>query len=132
MLTRSIAIVYDDPNLLNMYSEALKMSGYDDVSSFTNPIVAYEHIKQNPNKYSLVISDDKMPDMNGLFLSTKLLEINPKLNVIIMSDFFANDLEYNYKFNILKKRVSIYKLINAVNESISKSISHNDKLFYCL
>ena len=32
MLTRSIAIVYDDPNLLNMYSEALKMSGYNDVS----------------------------------------------------------------------------------------------------
>ena len=132
MLTRSIAIVYDDPNLLNMYSEALKMSGYDDVSSFTDPVVAYEHIKENPDKYSLVIiDDDKMPDMNGLFLSTKLLEINPKLNVIILSDFFANDLEYNYKFNILKKRVSIYKLINAVNESISKSISHNDK-FYCL
>ena len=131
MLTRSIAIVYDDPNLLNIYSEALKMSGYDDVSSFTDPIAAYEHIKENPNKYSLVIIDDKMPDMNGLFLSTKLLEINPKLNVIILSDFFAEDLEYNYKFNILKKRVSIYKLINAVNESMSKSISHNDK-FYCL
>ncbi len=132
MLTRSIAIVYDDPNLLNIYSEALKISGYDDVSSFTDPVVASEHIKENLNKYSLVIiTDDKMPDMNGLFLSTKLLEINPKLNVIILSDFFANDLEYNYKFNILKKRVSIYKLINAVNESISKSISHNDKL-YCL
>jgi DNA-binding NtrC family response regulator len=131
MLTRSIAIVYDDPVLLNMYSEALKMSGYDDVSSFTDPVVAYEHIKENPDKYSLVITDDKMPDMNGLFLSTKLLEINPKLNVIILSDYFTDDLEYNYKFNILKKRVSIYKLINAVNESISKSISHKDRL-YCL
>ena len=130
MLTRSIAIVYDDPNLLNIYSEALKMSGYDDVSSFTDPIAAYEHIKENPNKYSLVITDDKMPDMNGLFLSTKLLEINPKLNVIILSDFFAEDLEYNYKFNILKKRVSIYKLIKAVNESTSKSISHKDRLYY--
>ena len=104
------------------------MSGYDDVSSFTDPVVAYEHIKENPNKYSLVIIDDnKMPDMNGLFLGTKLLEINPKMNVIIMSDFFADDLEYNYKFNILKKRVSIFKLINTVNESISKSISHDDK-----
>ena len=98
------------------------------ISSFTDPILAYEHIKENPNKYSLVITDDKMPDMNGLFLTTKLLEINPKLNVIIMSDYFADDLEYNYKFNILKKRISIYKLINAVNESISKSIAYDDKL----
>ena len=104
MFNQSIAIVDDDPVLLNMYSEALKMSGYDDVSSFTDPVVAYEHIKENPNKYSLVIiDDDKMPGMNGLFFSTKLLEINPKLNVIILSDFFAEDLEYNYKFNILKK-----------------------------
>jgi DNA-binding NtrC family response regulator len=128
MFSKSIAIVNDDQDLLNMYSEALQMSGYD-VSSFADPVLAYEHIKENPNKYSLVIIyDDKMPDMNGLFFSTKLLEINPKLNLIIISDYFANDLEYNYKFNILKKRISILKLISVVNESISKSIAYDDKL----
>ena len=126
MFNNSIAIVDDDRDLLNMYSEALKMSGYD-VSSFTDPILAYEHIKGNPNKYSLVITDDKMPDMSGLFLSTKLLEINPNLNVIIISDHIA-DLECNYKFNILKKRVSIFKLISVINESISKSIAYDNKL----
>jgi DNA-binding NtrC family response regulator len=67
MFNKSIVIVNDDQDLLNMYSETLKMSGYDDVSSFTDPVMAYEHIKENPNKYSLVITDDKMPDMNGLF-----------------------------------------------------------------
>ncbi|MGE5633857.1 MAG: hypothetical protein ACM3VV_01370 [Deltaproteobacteria bacterium] len=89
--------------------------------------MVYEHIRENPNKYSLVIADDKMPDMNGLLLSTKLLEINPKLNVTIMSDCFV-DLKCNYKFNILKKHISISKLIDTMNESISKSISYNDKL----
>jgi DNA-binding NtrC family response regulator len=129
MFNKSIAIVVNDgPDLLNLFSEALKMSGYHDVSSFTDPVLAYEHIKKNPNKYSLLIIDDKMPNVNGLFLSTKLLEINPKLNVILLSDYFDDDLKYNYKFNILKKRVSIYKLIDVVNESISKSISHNNKL----
>ena len=126
MFNKSIAIVDDDPDLLNIFSEALNMSGYD-VSSFTDPLLAYQHIKEYPNKYSLVITDDKMPDMNGLFLSTKLLEINPKLNVILLSDYFDN-LKYNYKFNILKKRISIYKLIDVVNESISKSIAYDDKL----
>ncbi len=127
MFTKSIAIVDDDPDLLNIFSEALKMSGYYDVSSFTDPLLAYEHIKENPNKYSLLIIDDKMPNISGLFLGTKLLEINPKLNVIIMSHFV--DLKCNYKFNILKKRISIYKLIDAVNESISKSILYDDKLY---
>ncbi len=40
-----------------------------------------------------------------------------------MSDFI--ELDSNYKFNILKKRIPIYKLIDVVNETI-KSISHND------
>jgi DNA-binding NtrC family response regulator len=124
MFTKSIAIIDDDPDLLNLFSEALQMSGYN-VSSFTDPRLAYQHIKENPNQYSLVITDDKMHDMNGLFLGTKLLEINPKLNVIIMCDF-AN-LKCNYKFNILKKRVSISKLIDAVNESILKSFLYHDK-----
>jgi two-component system C4-dicarboxylate transport response regulator DctD len=124
MFTKSIAIIDDDPDLLNLFSEALQMSGYN-VSSFTDPLLAYQHIKENPNQYSLVIINDKIYKINALFLSTKLLEINPKLNVILLSNF--KDSQYNYKFNILKKRVSIVKLINAVNESISKSISHDDK-----
>ena len=124
MFKKSIAIIDYDPDLLNIFSEALKMSGYD-VSSFTDPLLAYRHIQENPNKYSLVIVDEKIFNMNGLFSSTKLLEINPKLNVILLSNF--KDFKYNYKFNVLKKRVSIFKLISAVNESISKSISHDDK-----
>jgi DNA-binding NtrC family response regulator len=130
MFKKSIAIIDDDPDLLNIFSEALKMSGYDDVSSFTDPLLAYEHIKENSDKYSLLIIDDKMPNVNGLFMGTKLLEINPKLNVIIMSDFA--DLKCNYKFNILKKHVSISKLINAVDESISKSFLYHDKFYNSL
>jgi hypothetical protein len=49
------------------------MSGYD-VSSFTDPCLAYQHIKENPNQYALIITDEKMHDMNGLFLGTKLLK----------------------------------------------------------
>ena len=127
MFNKSIVIINNDPDLLNIFSEALKMSGYDDVSSFTDPLLAYEHIKENPDKYSLLIIDDKMPNISGLFMGTKLLEINPKLNIIILSDFV--NLKCNYKFNILKKRVSISKLIDAVNESTSKSISYDDKLY---
>lgn len=125
MFTKSIAIIDDDPDLLNLFSEALQMSGYN-VSSFSDPSLAYQQIKENSHEYSLLIINDNMPKINALFLSTKLLEVNPKLNVILLSNF--KDFKYNYKFNILKKRVSISKLINAVNESISNSLSHDDKL----
>ncbi len=123
--SKSIAIVSNDVYLVNLFSETLKMNGYD-VCSFTDPIIAYKYIKENLSKYSLLITDHRMSQIDGLFLATKLLEINPKVNVIIMST--VDDLTYNYKFNILKKPISIYKLIKVVNESISISISNNDKI----
>jgi CheY-like chemotaxis protein len=122
--SKSIAIVGDDTYLVKLLSQTLKMNGYD-VCSFTDPLLAYEYIKENLSKYSLLITDYGMSLMNGLFLATKLLEINPQMNVILMSAF---DLDCNYKFNILKKPISIYKLIKVVNESISTSILNDNKL----
>lgn len=129
MLNKSIAIVNNDTDLLNIFTEALKNSGYHNISSFNDSIIACQEIQANPEQYSLLIINDEMPNENGLFLSTKLLETNPKLNIIIMSDYYT-DLKCNYKFNILKKRVSILRLIDAVNESISKSISKDNNLYY--
>ena len=126
MFKKPIAIVDDEAELVNLYSEALQMSGYD-VCSFSDPILAYEHIRDNPDKYSLIITDYRMPLMDGLFFATKLADINRKLNIIIMvSDH--DDIKCNYKFNIIKKPVSISKLIKLVNESISISISRKNKM----
>ena len=126
MFKKPIAIVDDEAELVNLYSEALQMSGYD-VSSFSDPLLAYEHIRDNPDKYSLIITDYRMPLMDGLFFATKLADINRKLNLIIMvSDH--DDIKCNYKFNIIKKPVSISKLIKLVNESISISISRKNKM----
>jgi DNA-binding NtrC family response regulator len=126
MFKKPIAIVDDEAELVNLYSEALQMSGYT-VSSFNDPILAYEYIRDNPDKFSLIITDYKMPLMDGLFFAIKLAEINNKLNMIIMmSDH--DDIKCNYKFNIIKKPVSISKLIKLVNESISISISRKNKM----
>ena len=55
------------------------------VYSFNTSKAAYYYIRKNPSKYSLLIVDYKILGKNGLFLVTKLLEINPKLNVILLN-----------------------------------------------
>ena len=95
------------------------MSGYE-VCSFTNPLLAYEHIKENFSKYSLIITDYKMPQMNGLILASKLLELNKKMNIVILSAYEEVGNDNNYI--LLKKPLKISTLIKIVEESV-RSIS---------
>ena len=95
------------------------MSGYE-VCSFTNPLLAYEHIKENFSKYSLIITDYKMPQMNGLILASKLLELNKKMNIVILSAYEEVGDDNNYR--LLKKPLKISTLIKIVEESV-RSIS---------
>ena len=72
------------------------------------------NISENPMKYSLLITDYRMPQMNGLILASKLLEINKHLDIVIMSAY--DDVKCNYK--LMKKPLKISALIKVVKESI--------------
>ncbi|HEX7256730.1 MAG TPA: response regulator [Nitrososphaeraceae archaeon] len=65
--------------------------------------MAYAHIKKSPDKYSLLIIDYRMPQINGLRLATKLIESNKNMNVIIMVNDH-DEIECNYKLTLLKNR----------------------------
>ena len=43
-ITKSIMVVDDEHDLVDLFSDALSLNGYD-VSVFTDPIVAFENIK---------------------------------------------------------------------------------------
>jgi len=60
---------------------------------FTNPLEALKHIEKSPEEYGLVISDFKMPIIDGNELCTKLIHINPNLKVILMSAY--SDVRYD-------------------------------------
>lgn len=120
MLTKSIAIIDDDVDIANLFKDVIEDDGYT-VVAFTDPIAALNHIKGNPEEFGLVISDYRMPQMNGYELCAKLIDLNPDLKVIIISAY--NMLEdYNPMFTYIHKPISIAKLVSVVNEAISKSV----------
>ena len=86
MLTKAIILIDDEADLVNLFTEALQLNSFK-VCGFTNPLEAINHVEKNPQDYGLVISDFKMPDMNGIELCTKLLRLNPDLKVILMSAY---------------------------------------------
>ena len=61
------------------------------VIGFTEPMLALQHFEVNQSKYEIIISDYRMPAMNGIELLSRIKEINPSVMRVLMSAFEIED-----------------------------------------
>jgi DNA-binding NtrC family response regulator len=111
-----ISIVDDDVDISRLFYEVLteNISGVN-VFSFNDPISALGHFNENNSAYSLIISDLRMPGLNGLELLKKVKVSNPKVRTILMS---AYNFEEEEKFQQ-------YMEDEVINSTIEKPITMN-------
>ena len=83
----------DEFDIVAIIKQGLKRYGLK-VYGFTDPILALEHFKANARDYFFVISDLRMPGMNGFEFIKKVKEIKPEVKIFIMTAFEINDLEF--------------------------------------
>lgn len=88
----SILIVEDEEELAILYKEFIKRMGYDAIS-FTNPLLAFEHYKKYINKYSLILTDLRMPSMCGIDFANKVRELNSDVKIFLITAFDIADIE---------------------------------------
>ena len=121
MSSKSIIIVDDEPDICEMFKVVLQENEYS-VNAFTNPLVAFEHLLNNPNKYELMISDYRMPYLNGCELGTKVKELNGNIKVILMSAYDSiEDNNNKLNFELVRKPVTLQKLLEIVNFSLNNN-----------
>ena len=113
---RIVSVVDDDVSTATFFHEALRQN-IDGVSvfSFIDPINAFEHFTENKERYTLVISDLRMPGLNGLELLKKVKDSNPKVRTILMS-------AYNYEEEELYQQ---YMKEAVINSTIEKPVTMN-------
>jgi len=94
--TKIVSIVDDDLDITELFDDAV-CDSIDGVSvvSFNDPVIALEHFTQNKERYALVISDFRMPNLTGLELLKKVKKINSNVRTILVS---AYEVEYNAVF----------------------------------
>ena len=124
MAAKTIAIIDDELDLVELFREALESYGYK-VSSFTDPIPAFRTLEKKIHKYGLIISDYRMPTLNGYELCTQLTQLNHELEVILMTAYDTLECDTS-RFTFIKKPILIGQLVQIVRNSLTK-ISHNDK-----
>jgi DNA-binding NtrC family response regulator len=113
---RIVSIVDDDIYIAQLFHEALS-ENIDGISvfSFNDPVMAFEHFTENKENYALVISDLRMPGLNGLELLKKVKTSNPKVRTILMS-------AYNFEEEELYQS---YMIEAVINSTIGKPVTIN-------
>jgi len=86
MGTEKILFVDDEKVLADLGRQILGELGYQ-VETRTSPVEALEAFRANPQKFDLVITDLTMPQMTGLNLARKIMEIRPGMPIILCTGF---------------------------------------------
>jgi len=128
-----ILIVDDDHRITRTLTDILNVSGYQTTEAFSGPD-ALEKVRLM--KFDCVISDIKMPEMDGVELHRRLHEIQPGLPVMLMTAYAADILTQQGLdegvVGVLDKPLDINHLLGFL-ASLSKHrlvvVVDNDKAF---
>ncbi|MFC1807923.1 response regulator [Candidatus Omnitrophota bacterium] len=80
---KSILIVDDKPEIRDLLNSFFKKKGYAKVEEAGSGEEALELVRSQ--EFSVVLLDMNMPGMDGLTTLEKLLEINPKLGIVMVT-----------------------------------------------
>ena len=89
---KSILVLDDEFDIVAVIKQSLQKAGLH-VYAFTDALLALEHFRLNSKHYILVLSDVRMPGMDGFEFVRKLKEINSSTKVLLMSAFEINSTE---------------------------------------
>ena len=81
-----IMVVDDEESILLSTQELLKDYGYD-ITAFENSADAYAEFEKDPSRFDLVITDMTMPQLSGVELSTKMLNLRRDIPIILCTGY---------------------------------------------
>ncbi len=119
----SVLIVDDEEDIANPLRRFLTMGGFDAVS-FTCPLLTLEHFKQNPDKYSVIITDLRMPGMSGIEIANRIREINGTVKIFLITAFDPTDLESKPGYmqakieRVIQKPIKLSQLKKIVEQAL--------------
>jgi DNA-binding NtrC family response regulator len=119
-----ILIVDDEFDVVTIVRQWLEKQGFH-VFGFTDPSLALEHFRINCKQYSLIISDLRMPEINGYEFVKRVKEIKPEVKVFFMTAFEINDIEFRRLLpsvkidEFIQKPISMDYLTSAIKKYIS-------------
>ncbi len=120
-----ILLVEDQSHVQAMLKIMLNRMGYD--TSFCNAgDEAVDHLRENPGRYDLVLSDQSMPRMSGVEMAAHIHEDFPDLPIILITGYSHEHLMASMEKNpsiraVLPKPVDAHVLARHLKDILGKA-----------
>ncbi len=117
-----ILVIDNQKSLCKMLEAILVDSGYR-VSAFTSPIKALDFF--HPGRFSMVITDVKMPEMDGLEVLKTIKKVDEEIPVIMITGYATVEMSIhalrNGAFDLLTKPFEPEELMQRVRNGLRQS-----------
>lgn len=122
MTEEHILVIDNQMSLCRMLEAVLQDNGYM-VSAFTNPIKALESF--HPDRFSMVITDVKMPEMDGLEVLKAIKKVDEEIPVIMITGHATVEMSIhalrNGAFDLLTKPFEPEELMQRVRNGLRQT-----------
>ena len=130
--TKTIMVIDDDACILRIVQLGLQKAGFN-VHKFADPIAALQYVEEQGEQEDgckvceVLVSDVRMPHMNGFQLVKRIRQFRPEMKVVIMTAFEISKEEFQ-SINpsmqidgIIRKPFTPAKLVEIINKVSSPS-----------
>ena len=123
IVKKIVLVVDDDFDIANTIKLGLQRYGFR-AYEFTDPVQALEYFHEKMEGINLVLSDIRMPQMNGYELVTKFKTLKPKIKIILMSAFEIREGELSRVLpsikidGLISKPISLKNLVEIIKNTI--------------
>ena len=121
-------VVDDERDILSIVKRGLESKNRFQVETFIDAESALESLKENSGDYyDLVLTDIRMPKINGFELYRRIKESNPRMKIVFITAFEINKDEFSKVIpsvdviDFISKPVSMSTLITKLNSILNHS-----------
>lgn len=115
-----VAIVDDEKDTVELFKEAIEISGGYPTIGFTSPLSALDYIHKHHDELGLALIDYQMPEMKGCELATKIAQIDSHIKMILITAY--NDIVNNtLNLEIVKKPIRLSYLLNIIKRYMNNN-----------
>ena len=128
-MKRRILLVDDDFTVITVVRQLLEYVGFG-VSPFTDSRDALAAFRKSPRDFDLVITDLKMPNLDGVHLSRALLNTRPDIPIILCTGycegFTAEQAREIGIREFMTKPLSLIEIVPAIERAVNRAAGPGD------